>query len=114
MIVEFAEASPEEVRTLFVELFDESEDIYTRINSFKQKSNILLKNTELMQCNIISTRMQLALIFGFVIQINIISINLAKLRLFQRSLKVITFLKEVLMRIIFVISSHYIMKFVKN
>lgn len=43
MIVEFAEASPEEVRTLFVELFDESEDIYTRINSFKQKSNILLK-----------------------------------------------------------------------
>ncbi|SUP41733.1 AAA family ATPase [Veillonella criceti] len=43
MIIEFAEASPEEVRTLFVELFDESEDIYTRINSFKQKSNILLK-----------------------------------------------------------------------
>ena len=42
MITKFAESSPEEVRAMFLELFDESKDVYERIASFKNKSNLLL------------------------------------------------------------------------
>lgn len=44
MITKFAENSPEEVRAMFLELFDESKDVYERIASFKNKSNLLLEH----------------------------------------------------------------------
>lgn len=43
MINKFAEIAQEEVRAMFIELFDESKEVYERINSFKQKSNTLLE-----------------------------------------------------------------------
>lgn len=43
MIQKFAEIVPEEVRAMFIELFDESKDVYERINSFKLKSSLLLE-----------------------------------------------------------------------
>ncbi len=43
MIVGFAKAAPEEVRAMFIALFDESGDVYERINEFKHKSSDLLK-----------------------------------------------------------------------
>lgn len=43
MIQKFAEIVPEEVRAMFIELFDESKDVYERINSFKLRSSILLE-----------------------------------------------------------------------
>ena len=44
MIIKFAEAAPEEVRAMFIELYDERQDVYQRIDSFKQKSNHLLES----------------------------------------------------------------------
>lgn len=43
MIMKFAEKAQEEVRAMFIELYDESKDVYERIDSFKQKSNSLLE-----------------------------------------------------------------------
>ena len=43
MIQKFAEIVPEEVRAMYIELFDESKDVYERINSFKLKSSLLLE-----------------------------------------------------------------------
>ena len=43
MITMFAEIAKEEVRAMFIELFDEGKDVYERIDSFKQKSNSLLE-----------------------------------------------------------------------
>lgn len=43
MIIAFAETAAEEVRAMFIALFDESNDIYERINAFKIKSSILLE-----------------------------------------------------------------------
>lgn len=43
MIVLFAKAAPEEVRSMFVALFDESKDIFERIESFKSQSAVLLE-----------------------------------------------------------------------
>ena len=43
MIEKFAEIVPEETRAMFIELFDESKDVYERINNFKLKSSILLE-----------------------------------------------------------------------
>ena len=43
MIIGFAKTAPEEVRAMYIELFDESKDVYARINSFKMKSSILLE-----------------------------------------------------------------------
>lgn len=43
MIVEFAEAAPEEVRAMFADLFDESRDVFKRMDAFKVKSGILLE-----------------------------------------------------------------------
>lgn len=43
MIAKFAEIAQEEVRSMFIELFDESKDVYERIDTFKQKSNSLLE-----------------------------------------------------------------------
>lgn len=45
MIQKFAEIVPEEVRAMYIELFDESKDVYERINSFKLKSSILFVGT---------------------------------------------------------------------
>ena len=42
MIKEFAEVAPEQVRTMFQELFDETQDIWQRVKSFKEKSHPLL------------------------------------------------------------------------
>ena len=41
MITSFAKTAPEEVRAMFMELFDESKEVYERINTFKMKSSIL-------------------------------------------------------------------------
>ncbi len=43
MIVGFAKEFPEEVRSMFRELFDETTDVVKRIQTFKQKSAILLE-----------------------------------------------------------------------
>lgn len=43
MITGFAKTAPEEVRAMYIDLFDESKDLYERINSFKMKSSILLE-----------------------------------------------------------------------
>lgn len=43
MIIEFAHAAPEKVRAMYMDLFDESKNVFGRIESFKKQSNILLK-----------------------------------------------------------------------
>ena len=42
-IVHFAKIAPEEVRALFISLFDEGDEYYERINAFKQGSTVLLE-----------------------------------------------------------------------
>ena len=43
MIKEFSEKAPEDVRAIFIALFDESKDVITRITDFKARSSILLE-----------------------------------------------------------------------
>lgn len=43
MIVSFAKTAPEEVRAMFIALFDESTDIFERIHAFKLQSTVLLE-----------------------------------------------------------------------
>lgn len=43
MIIGFAKAAPEEVRAMFIALFDESKDVFERMETFKTKSSVLLK-----------------------------------------------------------------------
>ena len=43
MIVGFAKSAPEEVRAMFIDLFDESKDVYERIDAFKLGSSKLLE-----------------------------------------------------------------------
>ena len=43
MIVGLAKAAPEEVRAMFIALFDENQDVYERMNAFKQQSAVLLE-----------------------------------------------------------------------
>ncbi len=43
MITGFAKTAPEEVRSMFIALFDESRDIYERIDAFKMQSSVLLE-----------------------------------------------------------------------
>lgn len=43
MITVFAKTAPEEVRSMFIALFDENKDVYERIDAFKEKSAILLE-----------------------------------------------------------------------
>ena len=43
MIVGFAKAAPEEVRAMFIAPFDESQDVFERMNAFKMQSSILLE-----------------------------------------------------------------------
>ena len=43
MIKEFATYAPEEVRAMFIDLYDESKDVVQRIQTFKDKADILLK-----------------------------------------------------------------------
>ena len=43
MIVGFAKSAPEEVRAMFIALFDESKDIFERMDAFKMQSSILLE-----------------------------------------------------------------------
>lgn len=43
MITVFAKAAPEEVRAMFLALFDESKEVYGRIDAFKMQSSILLE-----------------------------------------------------------------------
>lgn len=42
-IESFAESAPEEVRAMFIALFDETQDVVTRILSFKDQSAVLLE-----------------------------------------------------------------------
>lgn len=42
MIEEFADTAPEEVRAMFMDLYDESRDVYERIDNFKNQSAVLL------------------------------------------------------------------------
>lgn len=43
MIVGFAKAAPEEVRAMFIALFDESKDVFERMDVFKTQSSVLLE-----------------------------------------------------------------------
>ena len=43
MITGFAKTAPEEVRSMFIALFDETKDVYERIEAFKMQSSIMLE-----------------------------------------------------------------------
>lgn len=43
MIIGFAKAAPEEVRSMYMDLFDESKDVYERIGNFKKQADGLLE-----------------------------------------------------------------------
>ena len=43
MITEFAEKAQEDVRAMFIALFDETKEVYERIDAFKRKSQFLLE-----------------------------------------------------------------------
>lgn len=43
MIISFVEAAPEEIRSMYMELYDESKDLCERIANFKNNSNTLLE-----------------------------------------------------------------------
>lgn len=43
MMSEFAKAVPEEVRAMFIALFDESRDVFERMDEFKHQSSVLLE-----------------------------------------------------------------------
>lgn len=43
MMSEFAKAAPEEVRAMFIALFDESRDVLERMDEFKHQSSVLLE-----------------------------------------------------------------------
>lgn len=43
MMSEFAKAAPEEVRAMFIALFDESRDVFKRMDEFKHQSSVLLE-----------------------------------------------------------------------
>lgn len=43
MMSEFAKAAPEEVRAMFIALFDESRDVFERMDEFKHQSSALLE-----------------------------------------------------------------------
>ncbi len=43
MIVELAKSAPEEVRAMFLSLYDESKEVYERMNAFKMQSEVLRK-----------------------------------------------------------------------
>lgn len=43
MIVGFAKSAPEEVRAMFIALFDESKDVFERMDAFKMQSTVLLE-----------------------------------------------------------------------
>lgn len=42
MLIQFAEQEPKSVQNMFIDLFDETKDIYERINRFKERSIVLL------------------------------------------------------------------------
>lgn len=75
MIVGFAKAAPEEVRAMFIALFDESQDVFERMNAFKMQSSILLENTETVRRSTTSTKTPSAHTFGCVIRTSTISTN---------------------------------------
>lgn len=78
MIIGFAKAAPEEVRSMYMDLFDESKDVYERIGNFKKLQLDCLKNMEMGPNSIISMKMPLRLIYGCVIRINITHISIMK------------------------------------
>jgi 5-methylcytosine-specific restriction protein B len=43
MITGFAKNAPEDVRSMYIDLFDENKDVYERINTFKLQASILLE-----------------------------------------------------------------------
>lgn len=43
MIVGFAKSAPEEVRSMFIALFDESNEVFERMDAFKMQSSLLLE-----------------------------------------------------------------------
>ena len=43
MITGFAKTAPEEVRAMYIDLFDETTEVYERIDAFKKQSSILLE-----------------------------------------------------------------------
>lgn len=43
MMSEFAKAAPEEIRAMFIALFDESRDVFERMDEFKHQSSVLLE-----------------------------------------------------------------------
>ena len=43
MIVGFAKAAPEEVRAMFIALFDESKNVFERMDAFKTQSSVLAR-----------------------------------------------------------------------
>lgn len=114
MIIKFAEIAQEEVRAMFIELFDEGKDVYERVDSFKQKSNSLLERYGNGAAQHYQYENAIAPICGCVIRINITFINLQRSRQFLMSWKVIIRSKRVRMQITFVIFLLSIMKSVTS
>ena len=56
MITSFAEAAPEEVRSMYMELYDESKDLCERIANFKNKSNDIIGALWKWSCAALSVR----------------------------------------------------------
>lgn len=98
MIIGFAKTAPEEVRAMYIELFDESKDVYERINSFKMKSSILLENMGMELHSIINTKMRLVYTCGYAIRTSTMFINLVKSNRYLMNLRVITDSKRSLRR----------------
>lgn len=103
MMSEFAKAAPEEVRAMFIALFDESRDVFERMDEFKHQSSVLLENTETERRSTTSMKMLSAHTFGCAIRTSTISINSAKLKPSRASLNLIINSEKALMRKTFVI-----------
>lgn len=73
MIVSFSKAAPEEVRAMFIALFDENKDVYERMNAFKLQASILLERYgNGVPHSTTNMKMLSALIFGCATWISII------------------------------------------
>lgn len=114
MITGFAEAAPEAVHSMYMELYDESKDLCERIANFKNKSNTLLERygngaaQHYQYENAIMTYLWLRYPDKYYIY------KFGEVKLSHWNLKVTIVLKRGLMKIISEISWHYMMRYVQN
>ena len=110
MIVGFAKSAPEEVRAMFIDLFDENKDVYERIDAFKLGSSKLLERYGNGAAQHISLKTPSAPTFGFDILIGITSTSSVRSRLWPPSWKPIIVLRRVRMPTMYAILSNFMMR----